>query len=211
MTKKDQQMHPIHPGELLREILEELDISAYALAKSIGKAPIQISRILAGKSSITAPMARLIGAAVGTALFAAWTSAAFAAERVVPPWPPVAEKIPVVIDTDAACEIDDRWAIALALLCQDRLDIQGFVAANYGDSGGPEGVERSRGGIGGGVSAAGLGDAIPVKRGADPFQYSSRPVEAEGVDFLIERAMAADPSRPLWIVLLGPCTDVASA
>jgi addiction module HigA family antidote len=59
-------MRPIHPGELLREILEELDISAYALAKSIGKAPIQISRILAGKSSITAPMARLIGAALGT-------------------------------------------------------------------------------------------------------------------------------------------------
>ncbi len=59
-------MQPVHPGELLREILEELDISAYALAKSIGKAPIQVSRILAGKSSITAPMARLIGAALGT-------------------------------------------------------------------------------------------------------------------------------------------------
>ena len=57
-------MHPVHPGELLREILEELDISAYALAKSIGKAPIQVSRILAGKSSITAPMARLIGASL---------------------------------------------------------------------------------------------------------------------------------------------------
>jgi addiction module HigA family antidote len=36
------------------------------LAKSIGKAPIQVSRILAGKSSITAPMARLIAAALGT-------------------------------------------------------------------------------------------------------------------------------------------------
>ena len=59
-------MHPVHPGELLREILEELDISAYALAKSIGKAPIQVSRILSGKASITAPMARLIGAALGT-------------------------------------------------------------------------------------------------------------------------------------------------
>ena len=59
-------MQPVHPGELLREILEELDISAYALAKSIGKAPIQISRILAGKSSITAPMACLIGVALGT-------------------------------------------------------------------------------------------------------------------------------------------------
>jgi len=59
-------MPPVHPGELLQETLEELDISAYALAKSIGKAPIQVSRILAGKASISAPMARLIGAALGT-------------------------------------------------------------------------------------------------------------------------------------------------
>ena len=59
-------MQPVHPGELLGEILNELDISAYALAKSIGKAPIQVSRILSGKASITAPMARLIGAALGT-------------------------------------------------------------------------------------------------------------------------------------------------
>jgi addiction module HigA family antidote len=66
MSKEGLQIHPIHPGELLREILEELDISAYALAKSIGKAPIQVSRILAGKSSITAPMARLIAASLGT-------------------------------------------------------------------------------------------------------------------------------------------------
>ena len=66
MSKRNQKMRPVHPGELLREILEELDISAYALAKRIGKAPIQVSRILAGKSSVTAPMARLIGAALGT-------------------------------------------------------------------------------------------------------------------------------------------------
>jgi addiction module HigA family antidote len=66
MTKHEQTMSPIHPGELLQEILEELGISAYALAKSIGKAPIQISRILTCKSSISAPMARLIGASLGT-------------------------------------------------------------------------------------------------------------------------------------------------
>jgi addiction module HigA family antidote len=66
MTKHEQTMSPIHPGELLQETLEELGISAYALAKSIGKAPIQVSRILACKSSISAPMARLIGASLGT-------------------------------------------------------------------------------------------------------------------------------------------------
>lgn len=57
---------PVHPGELLGEILEELDVSAYALAKAIGKAPIQVSRILSGKAAVTANMARLIGEALGT-------------------------------------------------------------------------------------------------------------------------------------------------
>lgn len=66
MTKGKPTMPPVHPGEVLQEILEELDISAYALAKSIGKAPIQVSRILSGKSAISATMARLIGAALGT-------------------------------------------------------------------------------------------------------------------------------------------------
>jgi len=66
MVKENQTMPPVHPGELLKESLEELDISAYALAKSTGKAPIQISRILSCKSSISASMARLIGAALGT-------------------------------------------------------------------------------------------------------------------------------------------------
>lgn len=57
---------PVHPGDILGEILDDLNISAYALAKSIGKAPIQVSRILAGRSAVTASMARLIAEALGT-------------------------------------------------------------------------------------------------------------------------------------------------
>ena len=67
MTKTtENRIAPIHPGELLADILKEMEVSAYALAKSIAKAPIQVSRILAGQSSITADMARLIGEALGT-------------------------------------------------------------------------------------------------------------------------------------------------
>lgn len=56
----------IHPGEFLAEMLEGLGVSAYALAKAMGKAPIQVSRILAGKSSVTADMARRLGGVLGT-------------------------------------------------------------------------------------------------------------------------------------------------
>jgi addiction module HigA family antidote len=65
MSKQQGRMPPIHPGEVLKEILEEADITAYALAKAIGKSQIQVSRILNEKSGITAPMARLLGAALG--------------------------------------------------------------------------------------------------------------------------------------------------
>ncbi len=66
MDTKVKRIPPIHPGELLSEIMDEMNISAYALAKAIGKAPIQVSRIVRGQAAITASMARLIGAALGT-------------------------------------------------------------------------------------------------------------------------------------------------
>ena len=62
----EKRLAPVHPGDILEEILEDLGISAYALAKSIGKAPIQVSRIINGKTSVTAHMARLIAEALGT-------------------------------------------------------------------------------------------------------------------------------------------------
>ncbi len=51
-------------GEDLREILDEQEISAYALAKAIGKAPIQVTRILNGQQRVTPEMSILIGEAL---------------------------------------------------------------------------------------------------------------------------------------------------
>ena len=62
----EQRIGAIHPGEFLVEMLEGLGVSAYALAKAMGKAPIQVSRILAGKASVTADMARRLAGALGT-------------------------------------------------------------------------------------------------------------------------------------------------
>ena len=57
---------PIHPGEHLAEITEELGISQYRLAKAIGVAPIRINEIVRGRRSITADTALRIGQALGT-------------------------------------------------------------------------------------------------------------------------------------------------
>ncbi len=56
---------PIHPGEHLEEILSELEISQYRLAKAIGVPPIRINQIVHGRRSITADTALRIGHALG--------------------------------------------------------------------------------------------------------------------------------------------------
>ena len=56
---------PIHPGEHLAEMLEELGISQYRLAKAIDVAPVRISEIVRRRRSITADTALRIGQALG--------------------------------------------------------------------------------------------------------------------------------------------------
>ena len=56
---------PIHPGEHLTEILEELGITQYRLAKTIGASPRHINEIAHGNRSITADTALRIGKALG--------------------------------------------------------------------------------------------------------------------------------------------------
>ena len=57
---------PIHPGEHLSEIMEELSITQYRLAKTIGAPPIRIHDIVHCRRSITVDTALKIGKALGT-------------------------------------------------------------------------------------------------------------------------------------------------
>ena len=55
---------PIHPGEHLAEIMDELGISQYRLAKTIGVPPIRVHDIVHCRRSITADTALRIGQAL---------------------------------------------------------------------------------------------------------------------------------------------------
>ena len=55
---------PIHPGEHLSEILNELGITQYRLAKAIGVPPVRINDIVHCRRSITADTALRIGQAL---------------------------------------------------------------------------------------------------------------------------------------------------
>ena len=55
---------PIHPGEHLAEIMDELGITHYRLAQTIGVPPIRIHDIVHYRLSITADTALRIGKAL---------------------------------------------------------------------------------------------------------------------------------------------------
>jgi addiction module HigA family antidote len=52
---------PVHPGEYLRELLDELGLSQYRLAQEIGVAPMRISHVVRGQRPVTAELALRLG------------------------------------------------------------------------------------------------------------------------------------------------------
>ena len=56
---------PIHPGEFLREILEERGISQAHFSRVVGISPMRISHVVKGARPITAELALLFGRAFG--------------------------------------------------------------------------------------------------------------------------------------------------
>ena len=63
MTHRD--LPPVHPGEHLREILEDLDMTPYRLAKALHVPQTAIGEILKGKRAISLEMACRLGRLFG--------------------------------------------------------------------------------------------------------------------------------------------------
>lgn len=55
----------IHPGEFLKEALEELGTSQAEFARAVGVAPMRISHVVKGTRPVTAELALLFGRAFG--------------------------------------------------------------------------------------------------------------------------------------------------
>lgn len=120
------------------------------------------------------------------------------------------KKIRVIIDTDAACEADDPFAIVHALLSQ-KLIVKGITAAHFNCEGS---VERSYKEIETILDAMKMdvphfmGESRPLKPGAAPDTagFATSPA----VDFIISEALNEDP-HPLYILCQGAITNLASA
>ena len=56
---------PVHPGEVLQDELEEIEVTQTALAKYIGVLPKTVNEICRGKRGISAEMAMKLSKALG--------------------------------------------------------------------------------------------------------------------------------------------------
>lgn len=118
---------------------------------------------------------------------------------------PEDKKLRVIIDTDAACEADDPFAIAHALLSK-KLDVRGILAEQFG---GPETTGKSYEEIL--IVLDAMDRQVPVFMGEE-----GRMSELEGRElspaaaFLIKEAMREE-QRPLYVLCMGALTNVARA
>lgn len=65
MMSTNNTLPPIHPGEFLRETLDELAISQAEFARAINVSPMRISHVVQGTRPVTAELALLLGRAFG--------------------------------------------------------------------------------------------------------------------------------------------------
>ena len=145
-------------------------------------------------------------------------------QRLEPPSGPVR----AVIDTDAANEIDDQFAITYALLSRERISVEAIYAAPFQRPAPPEmtsgpaslGVSPAEGMAGSYaeirrvLQALGAGEpAGGVRTGAEVWLPDAvTPVPSPAAEDLILRAREAAPDGgPLYVVALGAPTNVASA
>lgn len=134
-----------------------------------------------------------------------------AACRIVPAIPAPQQRIRLLVDTDAANEVDDLYAVALVLAAQDRFDVKGFVASHFAARAGPESIRQSHDVLLELFAAAGVEGQFGVRCGSHPMRYPGVPESSAGVELIIEEARRATAEDPLWVVCLGAATDLASA
>ncbi|WP_163536289.1 nucleoside hydrolase [Gracilibacillus sp. YIM 98692] len=123
---------------------------------------------------------------------------------------PKRKKLRLIINTDAKNEADDQFAIAHALLTP-KFDIKGIIAAHFGERKSNQSMEDSYEEIEKLLDLMDLPSTVNVVKGAPksiPDEKTS--ILSDGAQLIIDEAMK-DDSLPLFVIFLGPITDLASA
>ncbi|WP_195415622.1 nucleoside hydrolase [Enterocloster citroniae] len=122
---------------------------------------------------------------------------------------PEGKMVRLIVNTDAKNEADDQYAIVHALL-SPKFDNRGIIAAHFGNEKSPHSMEDSYDEV---LKMLDLMD-FPrdlAYKGADRrLPDEKTPVESQGARLIIEEAMK-ESDMPLYVIFLGPLTDMASA
>ena len=136
----------------------------------------------------------------------------------------------VFLDTDARNEVDDQHCISYALF--SNVDVLGIKSIHHGphrlDHGGHAQEDINYGEIHYILQlsrTSGLlkhrpenlmppvfhGARVPLQVPASGNWSDTPPVESEGSEAILAAACGASPDNPVWVLPVGPCTDIASA
>jgi hypothetical protein len=118
--------------------------------------------------------------------------------------------IRVIIDTDAKNEADDQFAIVHAVL-SPKLEHVGFIATHYGINRHQDSMQRSYDELETIFKKMQLPwDSLCIHGAERPMETKHECYTSEGSSLIVQEAMKDDP-RPLYVLFLGPLTDLAAA
>lgn len=120
------------------------------------------------------------------------------------------KKIRVIINSDAKNEADDQFAIVHALLTP-KFIIKGLIGAHFGCRHTNDSMEKSYYECARILKIMNMSEKVKVIRGAKSAVKSKNDFEySEGARLIVEEALSEDVC-PLFVIFLGPITDLACA
>ena len=121
-------------------------------------------------------------------------------------------RLPIIIDADTANEVDDLYAIVRAIV-EPKFNILGLTSAQFHTS--PLATDSSvyeSQRINESILQLMGQKAIPLPLGSNvPLRYSAEPASSPASHFIVEMAHKMPVDQKLNVVVLGPCTNIASA
>ena len=131
------------------------------------------------------------------------------------------KKKKVLIDSDVRNEVDDQFAIMLALMTP-MFDVQGVIAAHFGEDRVKHSMQESYSELLRLFRMANIPDEVPVAHGCskkitlsgEKGYFGNKNIsceKSEGVQLILNSVKRLLPNEKLYIAALGPLTDIATA
>jgi inosine-uridine nucleoside N-ribohydrolase len=113
----------------------------------------------------------------------------------------------LIVNTDAKNEADDQFAIVHALLSPS-LQVEGIIPAHFGDRTSDHSMRDSREEVDLLLELMDMPDVTVADGAVRALPDPSSPVDSDGAQLIIREA---HKTGPLFVIFLGPLTDMASA